>query len=226
VTENNKRWLAWTISVLATLAISLFFGVQYPIPDQPSEPVEPIELGANFSNPIDIEDSASAAAPALTFQDDTDTGFWRSAADTLNAATGGTEQLELDASEFTVVPPANFSGNVTAGAALAVTGDTTLGADLVLSSQTLTVTTAGDVITPTGAFVNLNADNAVTCTIADGSTAGQILILYNDGDSTATIEEASYNADTGGDISFTTDDSLILIWTGTLWTRLTTMISN
>jgi hypothetical protein len=155
VTENNKRWLAWVITVLATLAISLFFGVQYPIPDQPSEPVEPIELGANFSNPIDIEDSSSAAAPALTFQDDTDTGFFRSAADTLNAATGGTEQLELDSTAFTVVPALDVDNNIDQdGTAdevqLSITGYTTQTNDLVQFDGGLTDVGGGSYSTADG----------------------------------------------------------------------------
>jgi hypothetical protein len=88
---------------LVTLGIALFFGIQYPLPEPPPEDIVP--LAANFTNPVDIEGTSSAAAPALTFQDDTDSGFFRSAADTINAATGGTERLEIDSAGFTVVPP-------------------------------------------------------------------------------------------------------------------------
>jgi hypothetical protein len=101
--DNQLQWLAWMIIVLATLAISLFFGVNYPIPEQPPEPPEPVELGgSHFSNPIDITGSSSASAPALTFEGDTDTGLFRSAANTLNIASGGSEMLELDSSGFTI----------------------------------------------------------------------------------------------------------------------------
>jgi len=109
--DYQLQWLAWMIIVLATLAISLFFGVNYPVPEQPDQPPEPVlseaegpvELGTtHFSGPLDITESASASAPALTFEGDTDTGIFRSAANTLNIASGGTEMLEIDSSGFTI----------------------------------------------------------------------------------------------------------------------------
>jgi len=36
------QWLTWIIVLLVTLAISLFFGVNYPIPEQPDQPPEPV----------------------------------------------------------------------------------------------------------------------------------------------------------------------------------------
>jgi len=111
----QKQWLTWAILTAVVLAISLFFGVNYPMPEQPPEPPDPIvELGANFTNPVDLEGTSTAAAPALTFQDDTDTGLFRSAANTLNIATGGTERVEIDSSALTVVPPLDADGGVDA----------------------------------------------------------------------------------------------------------------
>ena len=142
MSNNHKQWLAWIIALLATLAVALFFGVQYPLPEPPEGTVEPIELGANFANPVDIEDAASAASPALTFQDDTDTGLWRSAANTLNVSTAGTERLEVDASEFTIVPPLTVNNNATVTGTLNLqgnlydtTGATTVGDQLEIVGQ-------------------------------------------------------------------------------------------
>jgi hypothetical protein len=126
LSDNHKQWAAWTITVLLTLAIALFFGVQYPLPEQPEETVEPVPLAAHFSNPVDIEGSASAASPALTFQGDTDTGIWRSASDTFNITTGGTERLELDASSLDIVPPISLSGAATFGAATTINNNLTV----------------------------------------------------------------------------------------------------
>jgi hypothetical protein len=100
--KYQLQWMTYLILLLVILAISLFFGVNYPLPPQPEEPPEPIELGAHFANPIDITGSSSASAPALTFEGDTDTGIFRSAANTLNITSGGTEMLEVDSSGFTV----------------------------------------------------------------------------------------------------------------------------
>jgi hypothetical protein len=119
LSENHKQWLAWILTSLLTLAIALFFGVQYPLPEEPQEPVEPVELGANFSNPVDIEGSSSASAPALTFEDDTDTGIFRSAADTFNFAAGGTEYVEIDSSAVTFATVVDADAGATIdGAAL------------------------------------------------------------------------------------------------------------
>lgn len=55
---KQKQWLAWILMLLVTLGIALFFGVQYPIPDQPPDPPEPIvELGGtSFSGPLYTSD--------------------------------------------------------------------------------------------------------------------------------------------------------------------------
>ncbi len=308
MTENRKQWTAWIITVLLTLTIALFFGVQYPLPEQPADDIEPIPLAAHFSNPVDIEGSSSAAAPALTFEGDTDTGIWRSAADTLNIATGGTERLEIDASGVNWVPAVTFEGGATfsggtldidtaadiagnissatgaititdnvlidgqadanqltvqgyttntnslqvweqsdgtdvatmsnAGALqidsdadvdgnLDVAGTTTLKEAVNFYDSSQTVLMAGTELDPANSsYISVLASAAVTITIADGATAGQILVLYNDGTETATIEEASYNADTNGDIALTTDDSVLLLWTGAFWTKIAELVSN
>jgi cytoskeletal protein CcmA (bactofilin family) len=142
VNTNQKQWLTWVILTLVTLAIALFFGVQYPMPEQPEDPIEPIELAAHFSNPVDIEGSSSAAAPALTFEGDTDTGLFRSAANTLNVSTAGTEQLEIDAAGLTVVPPWTLNNNLTVtgtanlqGSIYDSTGATTVGDQLEVVGQ-------------------------------------------------------------------------------------------
>lgn len=53
-----------------------------------------------------IEDG-SASTPGLAFADDLDTGFFRSAADKINFATGGAERLEIGSSEVVFNDPSN-----------------------------------------------------------------------------------------------------------------------
>lgn len=50
-------------------------------------------------------------SPSITFASDTNTGMWRSAPDTLNWSTAGTERLEIDASEATFAVPIGMGGN-------------------------------------------------------------------------------------------------------------------
>ena len=111
--DFQLQWLAWMIIVLATLAISLFFGVNYPIPEQPEQPPEPVELGAHFANPVDITGSSSVTTPALTFEGDTNTGLFRSAADTLNIAAGGTEYVEVDSTSVTLGTDVDLANGAT-----------------------------------------------------------------------------------------------------------------
>jgi hypothetical protein len=55
--------------------------------------------GGTLSGALLLDDSGTVSAPALAFDGDTNTGIWRSAADTLNVATNGVENLEFGTSE-------------------------------------------------------------------------------------------------------------------------------
>jgi hypothetical protein len=344
MTENQKHWLAYLIISLTTLAVALFFGVQYPMPEPPPEPLSPlptatlpstpylVELGSHFSNPVDIEGSASAAAPALTFQGDADTGLYRSAADTIKIATGGSDEVTIDSSGVTiagtltqggssglsdttingnlsVTGTADLQGNVssTTGAVtvtdnLVVTGTADIGGDVTLENdETLSNSTDGSItanvasdgsfnvttgnlkvgdgtpaismdgedlyvegwaefpgylfstgytsldgtlvvdpaevsvnaggteISSAYPFVVIDCTGAYTATIADGTAAGQLLYLINVGSGNLTLEEASYNAQTGGDVvlSGSQYDAATFLWYSdgmatSTWVRLAT----
>jgi hypothetical protein len=56
----------------------------------------------------------TAALPTYTFASDTDTGMWRSGADTLNFSTGGTERLEIDSTGIDATVDINTSTNMQA----------------------------------------------------------------------------------------------------------------
>ena len=61
-------------------------------------------------DPITFDDEAqfldgTAALPGLGFESDTDTGAWRSAANTYNLSTAGVERLELDATSLDITVP-------------------------------------------------------------------------------------------------------------------------
>jgi len=167
VNTNQKQWLTWVILTLVTLAIALFFGVQYPMPEQPAEPIHPIELAANFSNPVDIEGSSSADAPALTFESDTNTGIFRSAADTLNISTGGAERLEIDSSQLTIVPPVSCASTLTVSGKLDLTDQLAIAgsADEVQLAVTGYTTQTSDLVTFDGGLVDIGG---ATAGVADG----------------------------------------------------------
>ena len=55
--------------------------------------------GGTLTGALLLDDSGTVSAPALAFDGDANTGIWRSAADTLNVATNGVENLEFGTSE-------------------------------------------------------------------------------------------------------------------------------
>jgi hypothetical protein len=55
--------------------------------------------GGTLTGALLLDDSGTVSAPALAFDGDTNTGIWRSAADTLNVTTNGVENLELGTTE-------------------------------------------------------------------------------------------------------------------------------
>jgi hypothetical protein len=173
VTESHKQWLSWGILSLVTLAVALFFGVQYPMPKQPDQPPDVVQLGANFTNPVDIEGSSSASAPALTFESDTDTGLFRSAANVLNISTGGTERLEIDSSALTIVPTLDVDGPLDIDTTGSIDLTTTeAAADAIHLDANGAVTTGIDIdlgsvsgMTIDGGLVDVGG---ATCGVADG----------------------------------------------------------
>jgi hypothetical protein len=201
VKDRQKQWLTWGILTLVTLAISLFFGIQYPMPQQPDAPPEPIELAANFTNPVDIEGSSSASAPALTFESDTDTGLFRSAANTLNIATGGTERLEIDSSALTIVPPLELSG-------------------LLYPSFTDLSVSDGDTLTPTYTIYALDTSAAVTLTLAASATEGQLLVLIGDDANNVTIADSNVRTNDGSAQVIGQYDVIVWVYQDNEWIEI------
>jgi hypothetical protein len=189
-------------------------------PQLPEPDVVP--LSADFTAPVDLEGTSTAVTPSLTFNDDTDTGLFRSTTDTLNVTTAGTERLEIDASALSIVPP------LEAQSTAEITGDTTLNALLILTDQSVSILADATTITPTTSYVTLNPSGTHTIDFADGSVAGQVLFLYNDSDTgdTCTIDESEFNADIGGDLSLAHDNAVSLLWDGSQWIQFTIQTNN
>ncbi len=96
--------------------------------------------------------TGSAAAPSMTFTGDTNTGIYRSAADTINIATNGISRLQIDSTGAVLIP-----GNLTVQGTFSSTGG--LGGD-------------GSAIT------NLNATNITSGTLNDARLSTNVA-LYN-----------------------------------------------
>jgi len=212
--DMQKHWLTWAILTAVVLAISLFFGVNYPMPEQPPAPPEPVlsevegpavpapaesvvPLGGNFSNPVDIEGTSSAAAPALTFEDDTDSGLFRSAADTLNIATGGTERLEIDSTALTIVPTLDLDGGLLYNAADATAAFTATASNC---GQTYFLNAATEFQTILPAMSEVSAGCAFQFIVkAAPSGASYTVITGNSDEDTLIVGINELEVDTGDD---------------------------
>jgi len=115
---------------------------------------------------------------------------------------------------------------------LAVGDDTTLvdatvanltaGDWLLLTPSTVISVTSGGIITPTGTLQGLTSGSAVTTStstaIANGTTSGQLLILFNKNATDAiTIDGAGANVECGGNQAIGATDHLVLQWQTDDW---------
>jgi len=151
---NQKEWLAWIILLLVTLAISLFFGIQYPIQDHPTEPPELVELSTHFSGPLytsdliltgDLTVGGDAAVTGSTSWGCSDTTIDDNltVGDTLTAnkaaitdtLTVGGESTFTDA--FDLTGTFDVTGNTTITGTLTASGNTELGGTLKYGANDL-----------------------------------------------------------------------------------------
>jgi len=106
----------------------------------------------------------------------------------------------------------------------ATNGVVTIGGFLGLTEGTVVEATAAGTVTPLGSFQPLTSAAAITnAVIADGSLAGQIVILTNEnGSDDITILESGSNLAAGGDITLAggNDDAVMLLWTGDEWIKV------
>ena len=104
----------------------------------------------------------------------------------------------------------------------AAIGDLTADDWLILTPSTVISVTSGGIITPTGTLQGLTSGSAVTTStstaIANGTTSGQLLILFNKNTSDAiTIDGAGANVECGGNQALGPTDHLVLQWQTDDW---------
>lgn len=102
-----------------------------------------------------------------------------------------------------------------------VTGDVTLGADLDMTPQTAISVTNGATITPTGAYQPLTSAGNVGFGAIAAGTAGQLLILSNNSNTTITITDTG-TLKLSGNVALGQYDSVTLMSDGTNWRQLAT----
>ena len=104
----------------------------------------------------------------------------------------------------------------------AAIGDLTADDWLILTPSTVISVTSGGIITPTGTLQGLTSAGAVTTStstaISNGTTSGQLLILFNKNASDAiTIDGAGANVECGGNQALGATDALVLQWQTDDW---------
>ena len=104
----------------------------------------------------------------------------------------------------------------------AVIGDLTADDWMILTPSTVISVTSGGIITPTGTLQGLTSGSAVTTStstaISNGTTSGQLLILFNKNATDAiTIDGAGANVECGGNQAIGPTDHLVLQWQTDDW---------
>ena len=148
--------------------------------------------------------NGTAAAPTFSFTGDTDTGWYRPAADTLAAATGGTERVRINSTGYVGIGTTDFSILSSYGSqvrALAITGD---GSASAASTGTLALInnratpTVGDTVGAVDFFSQGNGTGVAQLgarlkSVLSGSGGangmGQDLVFYTKDDNAAGIAE-------------------------------------
>lgn len=120
--------------------------------------------------------------------------------------------------DLTVTDDANITGAMTAA-------DVTAGDWLHLTASATVAVGAAATITPLGSYQPITSTTGVTTStstaIADGSAAGDVLILRNaNASDTITVDGAGGNVECGGNIVLGANDALTLLWNGSDWSCL------
>jgi hypothetical protein len=149
MTDHQKQWIAWGVSTIVVLALSLTLGIKYPLPTPPEELPDPIiELGTSHFTNISAEDVT--ATDDLTVTDD--------ATLTDDVAVGG---------DLAVTGDATLSGDVLIDDTFSI-DDTD---STIVGTQTLTPTATYYQLAPVSALtLTLATGSAVD---------GDLLILHN-----------------------------------------------
>lgn len=138
---------------------------------------------------------------------------------------GDTEFTNVVTTDLFVGDDATITSDLSVGDDAAITDDLAIGGWVGIAASTTISLTAGGIITPTGTYVPLTSAAAVTTStstaIANGTTAGDLLVLRNANASDAiTIDGAGGNVECGANIALGANDVLTLFWNGSDWTCL------
>jgi len=106
-----------------------------------------------------------------------------------------------------------------------LSGQVDIGDWINLSAQSTVAVSNGGTITAAGTYQTITSTawvtTSTTTAVADGSEAGDLLILRNGNASdNITVDGAGANVECGGDVVLGPNDTLLLIWNGSDWVCL------
>lgn len=190
--KPSKAQIGWALVVAAALLATLFFGVNYPIPDPPAAPVIESRAAGN----VDVVKALRVVNYIENQGTLTQAG---------NATFGGT---------VAVTGASNWTGNASFAGDATVTDDLVVGSSLSAAKQTNITVTNNMTITLTGSFTGLTAAGAVgTAAISGCEANGHVSLFANVGSNTITITDTG-NLKLAGNWAAGQYDTLLTIGDG------------
>jgi len=179
-----------------------------------------IVVSSLTTNATDAANSVTGASNKLVFEGATADGF-----ETWFIPTDPSADRTLTLPNLSGTVHVNDTTQALVASTGALSGKLTLATWLNVTSQTPVVVTAGSTITPSGTLQPLTSTGVVAGStsnaIADGTTAGDLLILRNANASDAiTIDGTGGNVECKTDKALGAQDTLTLMWNGSDWVCL------
>lgn len=122
--------------------------------------------------------------------------------------------------DATITDDAAIGGDATVTGALEVTGNTTLSGILYPSSADLTISVAGQAVTPTTTAIHLDSAGAISMTLAACVPDGQMLWLYGDDANTITINDTNIRSTDGNAVTIGQYDVVGFMCMDTEWNHV------
>jgi hypothetical protein len=165
---------------------------------------------------IELADAGTAAAPAITWDGDTDTGIYRIGANNMGITANGAKVVDIATTGVAV------TGNVTVTGAVSNAAGTIIAGFYYPAAQNNITAGTGGAIVLTNYLTTINTDaGGDAFTLANSTQYGQLkkILLVVDGGGDAVITPTSLSGGTTITMNDATD-YVILMWNGTAWVAI------
>lgn len=143
----------------------------------PDEAVNKAQLDAVQQGTVDVTrvelaSDGTAAAPAITWNGDTDTGFYRIGANNIGVSANGAKVLDIATTGLAVTGLVSATTTVTAGTGLVSTTTTTVGTALSIGTDVTLAKEVNHAVTVTTTTTAATAGGNLVITAGTGNTSG------------------------------------------------------